>query len=502
MLAREKGDGADVVSKSLLGKATSTVLKRAVSMGKYVTASKSLGFPAFPITAAKLKMLLAPLVNEGKKSALKDAVASVNFAQHVLGFKVEAGTLDNPWIKGVLRQANIRDREPHQSRVISAREVLLLENALIDGKMDRVDRYALGVMLFQLYSRARVSDLRNISKIELDIAGNAGYIEVQTYEHKGRRMTSGPGAALILVAPIQGLSSKPWGTSFVEAARAVGFDFSQSFRGPLLPRLASDYSWSGDAIDAAETTAWLNGILRTLDPAAAEGLTSHGLKATTLSWLWKANCSERTCLILGHHALSGGRKTSASYGRDIQAGPLRDLDRCIQAIKAGTFLPDMTRSGMVREQPEGSPAAVPSALSVALSPPPEPNHAQEAKEAPQELASTESSSSMSSSDSGESEGNLDFDSLCEGTRETLILKASMGVDLVLYQNPKTKSLHARAKGAAQGSKLLCGRSAQDFVLFEGKVFSSHWKCKQCLVARPLKDTGAVNQFLDQRLKRT
>ena len=352
MLAREKGDGADVVSKSLLGKATSTVLKRAVSMGKYVTASKSLGFPAFPITAVKLKMLLAPLVNEGKKSALKDAVASVNFAQHVLGFKVEAGTLDSPWIKGVLRQANIRDREPHQSRVISAREVLLLENALIDGKMDRVDRYALGVMLFQLYSRARVSDLRNISKIELDIDGNAGYIEVQTYEHKGRRMTSGPGAALIL-----------WGTSFVEAARAVGFDFSQSFRGPLLPRLASDYSWSGDAIDAAETTAWLNGILRTLDPAAAEGLTSHGLKATTLSSLWKANCSERTCLILGHHALSGGRKTSASYGRDIQAGPLRDLDRCIQAIKAGTFLPDMTRSGMV-------PAAVPPALGVALSPPP------------------------------------------------------------------------------------------------------------------------------------
>ena len=139
-------------------------------------------------------------------------------------------------------------------------------------------------------------------------------------------MTSGPGAALILVAR----------TSFVEAARAVGFDFSQSFRG------ASHYSWSGDAIDAAETTAWLNGILRTLDPAAAEGLTSHGLKATTLSWLWKANCSERTCLILGHHALSEGRKTSASYGRDIQAGPLRDLDRCIQAIKAGTFLPCLT----------------------------------------------------------------------------------------------------------------------------------------------------------------
>ena len=119
-------------------------------------------------------MLLTVLVNKAKKSALKDAVASVNFAQHVVGFKVEEGTLDNPWIKGVLRQANIRDREPSQSRAISARKVLLLENALIDGKMDRVDRYALGVMLFQFYSRARVSDLRNINKIE----------------HEGRRMSS------------------------------------------------------------------------------------------------------------------------------------------------------------------------------------------------------------------------------------------------------------------------------------------------------------------------
>ena len=151
---------------------------------------------------------------------------------------------------------------------------------------------------------------------------------------------------------------------------------------------------------------------------------------------------------------------------------------------------------MVREQPDREVG------SVALSSPSKSNHDQDTKENCQELASTESSSSMSSFDSGESEGDLDFDSLCEGIRETLIYKASMGVDLVLRQNPKTKSRHARAKCAAQGSRLLCGRSAQDFVLFEGKVFSSRWKCKQCLVARPLKDAGAVNQLLDQRLKRT
>ena len=108
MLAREKGDGADVVSNAA-GEGHKYCSQASCKHGKICDRFEEFGFSCFS-TAAKLKMLLAPLVNEGKKSALKDAVASVNFAQHVLGFKVEGGTLDNPWIKGVLRQANIRDR--------------------------------------------------------------------------------------------------------------------------------------------------------------------------------------------------------------------------------------------------------------------------------------------------------------------------------------------------------------------------------------------------------
>ena len=201
--------------------------------------------------------------------------------QHVVGMKVEPGILANPWIKGAVRGANMRTSDPRRSRVLTTSEVLLLETALIEGHHDRVDRYAIGAFLFQLYARARVSDLRNISKLELDLNDGSGFIEVRTYEHKNSRLGSGAGAVLILVAPYHGLHVQPWGQAWVQAASAVGFAFEKGHRGPILPRLSSDYSWSGDATDANETTRWCRGILAQLTGGPVdETFSSHGLKAT------------------------------------------------------------------------------------------------------------------------------------------------------------------------------------------------------------------------------
>ena len=158
----------------------------------------------------------------------------------------------------------MRTSDPKRSRTLKVDEVLLLESALIEDSLDKVDRYALGAFLFQLYARARVSDLRNISKLELDLEGETGFIEFRTYEHKNCRLSSGPGAVLILVAPFHGLHQKPWGAAWVEAANAVGFDFRKGHRGPLLPRLSCDYGWAGDAIDANETTQWIRMLLARL----------------------------------------------------------------------------------------------------------------------------------------------------------------------------------------------------------------------------------------------
>ena len=115
-----------------------------------------------------------------------------------------------------------------------------------------MDGYAIGAFLFQLYARARVSDLRNISKLELDLNDGSGFIEVRTYEHKNSRLGSGAGAVLILVAPYHGLHVQPWGQVWVQAASAVGFAFDKGHRGPVVSGDSCTAHWGSHRRDFLE----------------------------------------------------------------------------------------------------------------------------------------------------------------------------------------------------------------------------------------------------------
>ena len=108
------------------------------------------------------------------------------------------------------------------------------KKALIEGHLDKVDRFALGVFLFQLYARARVSDIRSIARIVLDIAGGAGYIEVQTYEHKTKRITNTANIALLLIAPVKGTGHQAMG-DFLSSAqlRMLGSTFMWACEAPF-----------------------------------------------------------------------------------------------------------------------------------------------------------------------------------------------------------------------------------------------------------------------------
>lgn len=76
--------------------------------------------------------------------------------------------------------------------------------------------------------------------------------------------------------------------------------------------------------------------------ASMNALTSHGMKATTLSFLskWGAHPDDRE--ILGHHSLKN-RTSLECYSRDIQAGPLRVLESCLKEVRIGAFRPDVAR---------------------------------------------------------------------------------------------------------------------------------------------------------------
>ena len=86
-----------------------------------------------------------------------------------------------------------------------------------------------------------------------------------------------------------------------------------------------------------------------------------------------------------------------------------------------------------------------------------------------------------------SDETVDYDDICaDGGLEDRASVATMEVDVDLFQNPKTKSLHARAMGSLQDGKSPCGHSVQGFLLLKGRVYSQHWKCRQCVRAKPLR----------------
>ena len=83
--------------------------------------------------------------------------------------------------------------------------------------------------------------------------------------------------------------------------------------------------------------------------------------------------------ILGYHKDAADR-VSAAYARDEVAEPLRLLDDVIRQIRAGSFAPDASRSGL--RAPSASPSSATSTTSAEESAPDEPAPARSAEVRP------------------------------------------------------------------------------------------------------------------------
>eukprot|EP00439_Symbiodinium_sp_Y106_P024001 s640_g2.t3 len=158
-----------------------------------------------------------------------------------------------------------------------------------------------------------------------------------------------------LVAPVQGATVGSW----IEAWRAIStevglpFDrFQGGTKGPLLP-LPSQGTWLEVSCSTTEARAWLVQLLANIGHTEAATLGAHSCKATCLTWAAKYGLSKDTRTRLGNH---NDRGSAECYGRDTLAAPLKDLEACILAIRTGSFLPDVSRSGYFPAARESSPS--------------------------------------------------------------------------------------------------------------------------------------------------
>ncbi|CAE7488628.1 unnamed protein product [Symbiodinium microadriaticum] len=363
-LESDPGNGISIVSDALGGKSTSTILKRVRFCARFIAWGDKHGYLVFPLRASIVVEFMRVL---DKPSQQGECMETVNFLIHVMGVDSQQNLARDPLLQGLVRGAQFSERERKQSRVLSVKEIEALEEALAGHSLNKIDRYAVGVFLFQVYSRARVSDIRSITKFDVDMIGSQGYLEARTTDHKNRRKGTG---------------------------------------------------------------------------GCAEGLTSHGMKATTLSWLAKGGWS---------------------------AQPLRELEDCLRMIKASSENPGGHQDfndesgadwGRDHEEAEFSEVAVDSGFASGLGswsecdPPlseegfrPESSAAQGQQSAALDDPEDSSESDSSGEDTAEDEDRK-YEVLSSAPEiEKLAPQVEFGVDLDVYQNPRTLSLHGRAKGS-------------------------------------------------------
>ena len=535
--AATEQEALDLLSRVFGGKSENTVNKRANCMKRFISwvVKRDDSRVAFPFESQMVNDYMWFLHSMGKHGSMVEFVETTAFCIHVVGIHSKFELEKNVVRKGLLRSAKHSRKEIKQSRPLTVKELHVLEDTLINKRGNKVDLYGIGVFLFQVYARARVSDIRNIHCIELDITGGHGYIEAKTFDHKSKRLLGSLGLSLLLIAPINGVHQQSWGLSFIEAGKDVGIDLTRGIKGPLLPAVGPGGEWLSRAVTSDETTEWLNMLIaRFTGEPCGEGLTSHGLKATCLSWMAKAGYDDTTRLILGHHSLRGKHSLEA-YSRDMQSAPLRHLDSCIQSVRNGHFLPDMTRSGQfvgtggqgvltrsspqlasvepnanhVAEECESKSPKNHDAISVASS------HdksfelvkdtpGEETKQSPAGVENAQVDSSDESDSSYESSSGSDtaiekmaHEHGISNLSDSHVWKEGCSV----FQNSKTKTLHLQAVGSSSKT-LVCGRVLNESMIdVTGKfVIKNGSKCKQCDAGKPIRDQSAMATFLDLRLK--
>ena len=261
-------------------------------------------------------------------------------------------------IKGTAKQAALKKRPTKQAPALKVRVVFRLHEILQDPFGSYFDRFAAGAILFSIYGRCRVSNLRHVQKIIADFSpdGKHGFVEVLTEYHKTAQKDKK--RLLPIVAPAVGVTGDNWALTFINLRSQ---SFPEGKQGPLLPapKDISAKAFTSRPIHSDEVTDILKLFLQSF-PEAPE-LTSHSCKETVLSWMAKVGAEKNVLDFLGRHV--GTITSSDIYARGAQSRPLRKLNMMLNQIRLGTFDPDSTRSGQFVPQDRAVPIEVPETVA-------------------------------------------------------------------------------------------------------------------------------------------
>ena len=335
----------------LVNKATGTLHLRANSLLAYEKWARVANAQAYPFSEAVAydydRHLSTVKAAPTKASGFRQATAFLGGL-----FRAEGAftVVESSRVAGSAQTSYLRKRPTKQSQAFPAAGVASMETAVAgvsgSGEFSWEERVFLGFMLFVIQTRTRFADAARVCHepwLDLDSSGS-GFIEVGATELKTGRGRARLRRVLPVVGHAQGLTDSPWAEAWLALRADVGLDANVD--GTLMPVPLRGGGFGCSRMLSSEGCPWLRQLLPRVSPTFRDVSTygTHSAKATLLSWMAKAGCSDHDRRLLGGHATHGDASL-LEYSRDALAGPLHRLHRVFRLVGNGTFNPDETRSG-------------------------------------------------------------------------------------------------------------------------------------------------------------
>ena len=286
----------------------------------------------------------------------KTLMEAFRFCKHVMRLPGLDDIIDDPVLSGRVRRLDAARDTIRQSRPLKLSEVKFIEEFMMSD-LCIFDRYIAGCILFAVYSRSRWSDLAFLSDLCLDTTetelGPVGFVEGSTKFQKMGSTALKRAMQMPLVAPILGVTDKSWAVEWFSILEQVQFNISAKPVGAMC-RPPTNGTLGTRHLSSEEVGNFLNHMLGL---HGENVVTSHCMKATTLTWCAKYGMDEPARTLLGHHELQS--QSLAYYSRDMLSRPLALYESMLLNIRTGNFLPDETRSGRFLQRKSDAASVVP-----------------------------------------------------------------------------------------------------------------------------------------------
>ena len=344
--------GEEIIVKSFRDafapKATSTLVKRTSYLWGYCSfvTTRNLGSP-LAFTESVVYIYLEDMRESGRgataPSSFIEAIGFLHGTVRLSCFK--NGFLISARCKGIATSEWQRKRVTKQSEVLSADQVWQLERFAV-SEAPSLLALICGHILFCLYSCARWGDSMYIQKIEEFVSSKIVLIETATSHHKTAKAAKDASLFLPLLCLGKCLYDKPWSTAWLKCR--AHFKLDQSKYGlPSYSEKAGKFL--DEPMSSSEASLWLRELLCLTGTSEQEAarISSHGLKATLLSWCAKSgkfSDTEQRCL--GHH-YDPELKSVLVYSRDTYSPLAAKIHLMLKSIRNGSFNLDAPRTELI-----------------------------------------------------------------------------------------------------------------------------------------------------------